>query len=75
MATFDDFITSLRNEFGEQDAGIKFLVFNFSNGRECGRNVVFTKIVTAPRTCVGNNIQSLNHIGYYQVSWVFRIKK
>jgi hypothetical protein len=27
MATFDDFIRSLRNEFGEQGAGKKFEVF------------------------------------------------
>jgi len=27
MATFDEFITSLRNDFGEQDAGKKFEVF------------------------------------------------
>ena len=27
MATLDDFITPLRNEFGEQDAGKKFEVF------------------------------------------------
>ena len=27
MATFDDFIASLRLEFGEQDAGKKFEVF------------------------------------------------
>ena len=27
MATFDDFLTSLRTEFGEQGAGKKFEVF------------------------------------------------
>ena len=27
MASFDQFITSLRQEFGEQDAGKKFEVF------------------------------------------------
>jgi predicted helicase len=27
MAQFDEFITSLRQEFGEQDAGFKFEVF------------------------------------------------
>ena len=27
MATFDQFITSLREEFGEQEAGKKFEVF------------------------------------------------